>query len=601
MKSKITARFVMLIVTAAVAPLAVYGAVSISSLRSGGRQAVIDGNLNVARQAAARVDLYMGSNIRILHSLAAELRQTRLRDWQVDRVLKNYVLDFPEFREITLFDALGQVLATSRVGTPGVRVPNDAPPGTEAHLEPVTVDNDFLPTTTVTIRSRQPNRADTWLVGEVSLEELWRMVNGIRVGSEGFAALVAENGQLIAHGNPDERARVAAGDDLSTHELVARIEAWRSPEGYFELERAPAGAEASPTFGSEYPDSMGRLLLGVAAPVQGTGWIVFVEQPTSEAYQLANRIQLELFGIISLALLATVGIGYYWGRSFIRPIRALMRGTRSIAAGRLEERVSIAGTDEFHQLGEAFNSMADKLVELQDDVRKQERQAMFGRVAAGLVHDISHPIQNIGNSCKLIVKLFDDAEYRDTFRRTVEREFATIKRVIEDLRNLARPMPLEHFPVDVNRSVADALESIQPLAESAGVTLDASLSPENPYVIGDMFALGRVYRNLLLNAIEATSPGGAIIISTEHRPETVRVSIADTGLGIAPERLSAIFEDFSTTKRRGLGLGLAISKKIVEQLDGTIAVDSEVGQGTTFALELPQTARRPFPAAVVAS
>ena len=601
MKSKITARFVMLIVTAAVAPLAVYGAVSISSLRSGSRQAVIDGNLNVARQAAARVDLYMGSNIRILHSLAAELRQTRLRDWQVDRVLKNYVLDFPEFREITLFDALGQVLATSRVGTPGVRVPNDAPPGTEAHLEPVTVDNDFLPTTTVTIRSRQPNRADTWLVGEVSLEELWRMVNGIRVGSEGFAALVAENGQLIAHGNPDERARVAAGDDLSTHELVSRIEAWRSPEGYFELERAPARGEASPMFGSEYPDSMGRLLLGVAAPVQGTGWIVFVEQPTSEAYQLANRIQLELFGIISLALLATVGIGYYWGRSFIRPIRALMRGTRSIAAGRLDERVSIAGTDEFHQLGEAFNSMADKLVELQDDVRKQERQAMFGRVAAGLVHDISHPIQNIGNSCKLIVKLFDDAEYRDTFRRTVDREFATIKRVIEDLRNLARPMPLEHFPVDVNRSVADALESIQPLAESAGVTLDASLSPENPYVIGDMFALGRVYRNLLLNAIEATSPGGAITISTENRPETVRVSIADTGLGIAPERLSAIFEDFSTTKRRGLGLGLAISKKIVEQLDGTIAVDSEVGQGTTFAFELPQTARRPFPAAVVAS
>ena len=601
MKSKITTRFVMLIVTAAVAPLAVYGAVSISSLRSGSRQAVIDGNLNVARQAAARVDLYMGSNIRILHSLTAELRQTRLRDWQVDRVLKNYVLAFPEFREITLFDALGQVLATSRVGTPGVRVPNDAPPGTEAHLEPVTVDNDFLPTTTVTIRSSQPNRADTWLVGEVSLEELWRMVNGIRVGSEGFAALVAENGQLIAHGNPDERARVAAGDDLSTHELVARIEAWRSPEGYFELERAPARAEASPMFGSEYPDSMGRLLLGVAAPVQGTGWIVLVEQPTSEAYQLANRIQLELFGIISLALLATVGIGYYWGRSFIRPIRALMRGTRSIAAGRLDERVSIAGTDEFHQLGEAFNSMADKLVELQDDVRKQERQAMFGRVAAGLVHDISHPIQNIGNSCKLIVKLFDDAEYRDTFRRTVEREFATIKRVIEDLRNLARPMPLEHFPVDVNRSVGDALESIQPLAESAGVTLDASLSPENPYVIGDIFALGRVYRNLLLNAIEATSPGGAITISTENRPETVRVSIADTGLGIAPERLSAIFEDFSTTKRRGLGLGLAISKKIVEQLDGTIAVDSEVGQGTTFALELPQTTRRPFPAAVVAS
>ena len=83
--------------------------------------------------------------------------------------------------------------------------------------------------------------------------------------------------------------------------------------------------------------------------------------------------------------------------------------------------MAIGGTDELNQLGESFNSMAARLGELQDDVRRQERQAMFGRIAAGLVHDLSHPIQNIGHSCRLIVKLFDDSDYRATFRRTVDR------------------------------------------------------------------------------------------------------------------------------------------------------------------------------------
>jgi signal transduction histidine kinase len=278
-----------------------------------------------------------------------------------------------------------------------------------------------------------------------------------------------------------------------------------------------------------------------------------------------------------------------------------MRGTEAIAAGRLEDRVTIGGHDEFHQLGDAFNGMADKLIDLQEDVRKQERQAMFGRIAVGLVHDISHPIQNIGNSCKLILKLGDDAEYRETFQRTVDREFSSIKRVLDDLRNLARPMPLEHFPVDVNRAIRDTVDAMEPLAATAGLTLESRLSAESLYVEGDLFALGRVYRNLIVNAIEATSPGGSVTVSTEEEGGRVRITVGDTGLGIPPDRLHAIFEDFNTTKRRGLGLGLAISRKIVEQLGGTSGVTSQVGSGTTFVIEFDRTDNRPFPKALEAS
>jgi signal transduction histidine kinase len=319
-----------------------------------------------------------------------------------------------------------------------------------------------------------------------------------------------------------------------------------------------------------------------------------VEQPTDEAFGLTWRLQRQLLAVIALALLGTVVLGWIWGRTFITRIFALTRATRALAEGRMNERVAIGGRDEIHELGDAFNSMADRLVELQENVRKQERQAMFGRIAAGLVHDLSHPIQNIGNSCKLIVKMFDDVEYRETFRRTVEREMVVVKRVLDDLRNIARPMPLEHFPVDINRSITETVESMRPQAETAGVTVRSELSTEPVFIEGDVFALGRVYRNLILNAIQATAPGGQIVVGSTIVGQQAQVSIRDTGCGIPADRLSAIFEDFMTTKRRGLGLGLAISRKIVEQLGGQIRVTSEVGKGTTFVLEFPRITARPM-------
>jgi signal transduction histidine kinase len=347
-----------------------------------------------------------------------------------------------------------------------------------------------------------------------------------------------------------------------------------------------------------YIDHDGREKLGAVARVPELNWTVIVEQPTSEAFAITTELQRQLLAAIALALLGTVVLGWLWGRSFITRIFALTRATRAIAEGRMDERVAISGQDEIHQLGDAFNSMADRLVELQEDVRKQERQAMFGRIAAGLVHDLSHPIQNIGNSCKLIQKMFDDVEYRDTFKRTVEREMVIIKRVLDDLRNIARPIPLERFPVEINRSIAEVVESMQQHAETAGLTLRAELATEPVFIEGDVFALGRVYRNLILNAIQATAPGGLVVVATETRDDRAQIRVYDTGCGIAPDRLTAIFEDFVTTKRRGLGLGLAISKKIVEQLGGQITVASEVGKGTTFVLDFPRT--RPRPMALVA-
>lgn len=534
----------------------------------------------MARQISERIAQYFDNTRRILNSVAGQMQGTQLHGWQQNRILRNHALDFPEFRELTLFDSAGSVVATSRatsvrLSTPPRVLQRDDP----VYIAPPRLDHDELPTTTIALSLTSQGAPGGWIVAEISLEELWRAVDRIRVGETGYALLLDEADRIIAHGQADEKRLIAGGaTETPEQDLAARLR--RSKE--------------VTTASTRLTTLSGVDVLAVAAAVRLPKWTVIVEQPETEALAVAHRLERQLYIAIAIALLATVAAGSWWGRSFIRRIFALTKVTDALAAGKMDARVTLTGRDEIAQLGTQFNAMADRLVELQDEIRKQERQVMFGRIAAGLVHDLSHPIQTIGNSCKLIQRIFDDAEYRATFRQTVERELGTVKRVLEDLRNIARPMPLERFAVDLNISLHEAVETMAPMAETAGVTLRGEFVREPAYIEADLFAIGRVHRNLILNAIQATAPGGLVIAATEVHADRVVMKVCDTGCGIPPERLHDIFEDFVTTKRRGLGLGLAISKKIVEQLGGEIRVGSEVGKGTTFVLEFPRAAAPPI-------
>ena len=582
---KIAFRFALMMAAAAIVPLLGYGAVSLFSVRSGAEQAVIDGNLNVARRVAEQIEQYVTSNVRILNAVAADLQQTGLQHWQQDRILKNYVLTFQEFRELTLLDDKGQPIVTSRLQPDATSIPGSDSINLEgALISKFTVDDDLLPSAVVAVPLKGAGNAG-WLVGRLSLEELWRTVDSIHVGRDGHALVVTNDGRLLADGDPEAKSRVARGDNLSGHPLIVKVrDKAASPDGV----------------ASEQYVNRGRSrMLGVAAQMHDLGWTVIVEQPLSEAFAIPLSLQQQLEVAIAAALLAMLVVGYFWGRRFINPILTLTRGTQALAAGNMDARVVVDSQDELGQLGAAFNNMADTLVQLQEDVRKKERQAMFGRIAIGLVHDLSHPIQNIGNSCKLIVKMFDDLEYRESFKRTVERELAQVKRVLDDLRNIARPLPLEKFPLDVNKAMTELVESMQPTAESAGLQIDTQLAFGPLYIEGDLFALNRVYRNLITNALQATPPRGQVVVRTTRQDDHAVIEVADTGYGIPPERLDTIFDDFVTTKRRGLGLGLAISKKVVEQLGGTIAVTSQVGLGSTFTLRFPLTKARPSHVAAV--
>ena len=227
----------------------------------------------------------------------------------------------------------------------------------------------------------------------------------------------------------------------------------------------------------------------MAARIAPLGWTVIVEQPTSEAYASATELQKQLVVAISIALFAMILVGYLFGRTLINPILALKRATHAVAAGQLDARVDIRSRDEFGDLGDAFNTMADRLVQLQEDVKRQERQAMFGRVAAGLVHDLVPPDPEHRQQHAAAASRRPRCRFaRPCFSRRSSASLQTLKRFMDDLRHVVKPKPIERFPLDVNGSVAEIVDSMRAEGERHGLTVDGQ------YAVGPARDRGRSVR-----------------------------------------------------------------------------------------------------------
>src|SRR5438067_8309457 len=220
----IATRFALLVGVAAVVPLLAYGAVSLLSLQRGTRDSIVTGNANVAMRAAEEIRRYVVSNAALLKALAADLQNTGLERRQQDQILKNYVLEFREFREITLFDEPGAPVVSSRAGKPRIVIPKDAQLTIDGvKMSPIRVDEDMLPTSIFAIHLTRLNEPAGWLAGEFSVEEMWRMVDRIRIGEHGYAMVIAPGGELIAHGDPDKKALVAQLRNMAAHPLVSAV------------------------------------------------------------------------------------------------------------------------------------------------------------------------------------------------------------------------------------------------------------------------------------------------------------------------------------------------------------------------------------------
>jgi PAS domain S-box-containing protein len=227
------------------------------------------------------------------------------------------------------------------------------------------------------------------------------------------------------------------------------------------------------------------------------------------------------------------------------------------------------------------------LKELENERRRAERLAYFEILASGIAHEIKNPLVGIKTFTQLVPRRRADDRFIEEFTRVVGREIERMERLLERLGALSRPGRRPQYPLDVRAPIAQVVEAMQPTFDEKGITISTALGNAACLVLGHHAELEQLFLNLVMNAHEATPPGGLVHIDVRQDAQHVTVNISDTGPGIAADLVERVFDPFFSTKQRGSGLGLAICAGIAQTHGARVQADNRPGGGAIFSVEFP--------------
>lgn len=313
--------------------------------------------------------------------------------------------------------------------------------------------------------------------------------------------------------------------------------------------------------------------------------------------ELSARIQTrQIRRITSIAAILGIGLllSIILAKRYTRPIEEVVQAVRNVARGDLDQEMHTHRKDEIGELTDSFNEMIGKLKEervLKERLRKAEQLAGLGQFSLSIAHEIRNPLNLISLSIDRIRKKYgpQDEDARLEFSSLIGNIKAEIDRVslfAESFLEFSRPLELNLQEMDIAMLIRDVLELVRFKAEADRVAIRTHLGSV-PHVKLDPGLIKTCLYNIVLNAFQAMPEGGQITINTEKADDLVRISIKDTGIGLPPEKIAKIFNPFFTTKRYGIGIGLAFTKRVVDEHRGKIEFKSVEGQGSTVTLSLP--------------
>jgi two-component system, NtrC family, nitrogen regulation sensor histidine kinase NtrY len=300
--------------------------------------------------------------------------------------------------------------------------------------------------------------------------------------------------------------------------------------------------------------------------------------------------------VAAAAILIGVLLTFWVSARITRPIEELAEGAREVAAGHWDTRINLNGSDETGQLAKAFNHMTHTLTSQRERLVQTERVAAWRELARRLAHELRNPlfplqitIENMQRARQLSQDQFLEVFNEST--ATLKTELANLNSIVNRFSDFSK-MPAPDFSrVDINEAIRSAGRLFEPQFHEVGkpnITTEYFLKEGLLDIDGDPELLHKAFQNLVLNALDAMPAGGTLTFRTAETRSGIRVEVADTGKGLAPEECSRLFTPYYTTKQQGTGLGLAIVQSVVSDHRGTISVSSEEGHGTTFRIELPR-------------
>ena len=308
--------------------------------------------------------------------------------------------------------------------------------------------------------------------------------------------------------------------------------------------------------------------------------IAYFEQMRSERSLPNVTTVLAVIGVVA------VGAGVWMSRSLTAPLAELEAAAQAVGRQDFDQRVPVRGSQELVAVSMAFNEMAAQL---------ERAETLRRNLLADVAHELRHPVHVLQGSIQAFLDDVYPLNKEEIVRLCDQTRHLTV--LVNDLHVLAQAeahqLPLHKQMTDIGVFVKETVTVFKPLADAKNVTVQVELLGTMPELAVDTVRLRQAIHNLVDNGLHYTSEGGDITVSVEQVQDKTHVRVRDTGVGIAPEQLPYVFDRFyradkARSRDRGsTGLGLAIVKAIVEAHGGTVTVTSQVGEGSTFTISLP--------------
>lgn len=416
------------------------------------------------------------------------------------------------------------------------------------------------------------------LSAEVNLGELKKSIATSALGFSGGLLLIDENGYLISAKN----SKAIAGTDLFKFARVKEPLYGKMFDALSDQDRYQSIIDGVP-------------VIGAAKKIPGLGWVLLAEWPVSDADAIIQDVRDQVLTLTLLSILAVLVLAPFFATRIIKPIGQLMFGAAKIEEGNFDEKVSISTKDELEDLGKAFNKMGDGLKRL------QELKNEFVFIAA---HELRTPVTAIKGYISMILE-GDAGPISENIKKFLEpvgiandRLVQLINDILEIARSEAGRIKIQVFSVNIRAAVKGVIRDILPLTTQKKITIDYIIGHgepiDLPLVLADTMRLREVITNFVSNAIKYGREGGWVKIYHESDDSYITTHIEDNGMGIPKKEQNRIFEKFfrSETSRitqiQGTGLGLFITKELVEKMGGRVWFESEENKGARFSFKLPR-------------
>ncbi|MCK5324276.1 MAG: HAMP domain-containing protein, partial [Desulfobulbaceae bacterium] len=305
--------------------------------------------------------------------------------------------------------------------------------------------------------------------------------------------------------------------------------------------------------------------------------------PARKADRLKERIIISVGGAALMGIFAMAAAAYL---IITRPVEELVQVTRKVAAWDLGQRAVVRSRDEIGLLADSFNQMIHRLREYEERLVESEKMAAAGQIAAGLAHEVRNPLTSIKMFVQVLHgRMEKHSENRDMLTALVQ-EINRLDRIIQRIVDRARPGELHRQQADIHEHLKNVLQLAAETLISGNISVALRLEARPAMVYADIEKIKQVFWNLVINSMEAMPGGGNLTISTRSGSDGITILFEDTGSGLGVEDPEQFFASFST-KPEGMGLGLSMSRRIIEKHGGALSLKNRKQGGAVACIILP--------------